>query len=299
MLTSGFNEDVALVNGAASATALFGTNGKAAKIRFNRLRKSVHPDMNGGSMEAEEAFKRLNRLWDEYCGRPSGMKRPPELTRNGAYAVLDDGGSWLVVERMANGRIKGLRNGTFLSDVLEGGPACVFNDVEGMLIAQPDGDHAAYRCEFPDKVGRGRKAVTIEHLNGILKDGTYHPADLAWVTKRVIYLAAAMSSVGVEFAREPSECLVVAPDAHLLCVMAPWELRDSDGGIPSQRRLVSSFAECVRGSVGTDKRSVGIMRFIDGTVRDGHAESCDILREFDGFLYGLFGKPKWHEMETK
>lgn len=298
MRTSGSSEDVALVNGAASATALFGTNERAAEIRYNRLRRSVHPDLNGGSSESEKAFKRLNRLWDEYRGKPSGTKRPPELTRNESYVVLDEGGSWVVVERAASGRLSGLRKGASLADVVEDSPVCVLDDVEGTLIAQRDGSHAAYRCEFPDHIGCGRKAVTLDHLNGILKDGTYHPADLAWVTKRVIYLAAAMAKAGVEMSKEPSECLMVAPDVHALCVMAPWELRDSDGGVQSQRRLVKSFADCVRGSVGTDRRSAAIMRFVDGTVRDGHAESCDILREFDGFLYGLFGEPRWHDMET-
>lgn len=51
---------------AASATDLFGTNVRRAEIRYRRLVRIVHPDLNGNAPEAVEATSRLNSLWADY-----------------------------------------------------------------------------------------------------------------------------------------------------------------------------------------------------------------------------------------
>lgn len=298
MRTSGFSDAVALVNGATSATALFGGDQDAAKAKFRRLSKLLHPDMNGGDPEAARAFGKLSALWDDYHG-DGGTRRPTEVTRNSAYAVFEDGGRWMVVERATSARAGETGLGAKLASVTDGCPAFVVTDVESRLVAQRDGSHAAHWCERPDDVTTGRGAFMLDHLNDVVAGWSYHPADLAWVSKRVIYLAAAMAKAGVELAREPSECLAVAPDVHRLCLVTPWELRDSDGGVPSQRKLVESFARCVRPHVGEDAASRRVMHFVDGVVSDRHAESCDLLAEFDGLLYSTFGSPKWHDLRTR
>ena len=51
---------------AASATELFGTNVRRAEIRYRRLVRTVHPDLNGNAPEAVEATSKLNSLLADY-----------------------------------------------------------------------------------------------------------------------------------------------------------------------------------------------------------------------------------------
>ena len=272
---------------------LFGDNPKRARIRYQRLAKELHPDVGG----SEEAMRRLNMLWAEYnAGSSDGSRKPREVTRNAKYAVFEEDGRWLVVDRMVGNRAA-LVNVSELARILEGTPVCLLDATSSMLIRQRDGLHPAYRATPPETIRDG--VVSLYQLPEKLPNSMLHPADAAWMLKRVLFLAAAIGKAGLGFTCDPSDCLAIAPDSHMLAVIAPWELAKNERGIPCQRSLVASFEKAATGMLGDDGKSRKIAKFIRGTVLDGVTESSDLLREYDDMLYGLFGRPRFHVMECR
>lgn len=286
--------EVEEVLAATSARAFFGDNEKRAAIKYRRLAWAVHPDMGG----SDEAMAKLNSLWDEYQAKDDGDGKRvlTEITRGGTYAVFADGGEWLVVRRKPGGTVPSMRT-IGLSEVVDGSPVCVLDWHSTKQIAQRDGSHLGYACSPHDTLSDG--VIMLPALAGHLPGGTIHPADLAWVTKRVIYLAAAVAKCGLRFAEDPCECLAIAPSTHMLCVVAPWALVGADArSVSDQRAVIRSYAKCVRRMLGAEKESMRIYRFLEGIMVDSFTESADLMGEFDELLIELFGGFRFHEMQT-
>lgn len=283
---------------ATDCAALFGPNMRRAEIRYRRLARAVHPDMGGGM----EAMKRLNALWDEYKARAGAFRRtdgarrrPAEVTRNEAYVVLDEGDRWVVVDRAVSGP-KTSRDSGELADVVEGSPVCVLGVSSTKSISQPDGAHAAYECVPDRSLSEGRRMTFLSSLGPHLPDGTMHPADLAWVTKRVLFLALALESVDSRLARPACECLAVAPDTHMLALVSPWDVEHGCGRV---RRDVAEDYRARMGEVSGDgPEARRISRFVEGFGVDGHTPAADIMREYDELMVELFGGLRFHEMKT-
>lgn len=280
---------------ADSPASLFGRNEKSARIRYRRLARSVHPD-HGGS---EEAMARLNSLWDEYNKADVPTEKTPiELTRCETYAVFDEDGM-LVVERQTSSSAKSVSTeASKLAHLIDGSPVCMLVCKSSELIAQSDGVHAAYRCDAPDSV---ESTIMLPSLKRSIPNGVIHPRDLAWITKRVIYLFAAVEKSALTFNsyKNMTECLAISPELHMLVVMAPWELTPSDGSLLPRSGMVRDYVACMKGVAGSDKRNDRILRFMRGIEVDSFTPSIDILREYDELLLEMFGKPRFHVMEVK
>lgn len=285
---------------ASNSVELFGPNEKRAKIRYRRLVREVHPDSND-SPDAEEAMKRLNRLWGKYQTRTGAVRRaegrvPEEITRNDTFAVFSDGEKWLVVERSPNG------DGHFgaiqgVNDTLDGTPIRVLECDGTKAISQPDGVHAAYDTT-PSGTVLGRRRVTfISSVEPMLPDGAMHEADFAWITKRVLYLSGVLVRCGATLDCESMvDCLAIAPDTHVLAVVAcikgatdVWAERDS---------LISQYLECMESIARRCDATTRIERFMRGVIGDRWAGTGELMREYDELMYELFGGIHWHEMET-
>lgn len=300
------NHDIGLVMSATSPMSLFGTNAKRAKIRYHRIARSVHPDNNGNSRESQEAMAKLNSLWDSYSAsmdgsrKATGAKRPTEVTRGERYAVFDEEERWIVIDRKHGGEVDGkLSSLHHLSKLLKGTPVCMLRPVGRKLIAQPDGAHLSFECEVPDVVSSGRKAIMLQSLKDALPHGKLHPADLAWITKRVLFLSGALCVCGLKFKSSSVGCLAIAPETHMLVVVAPWELEASDIALSSAytRGIVAAFWNVANQMIDSDEKSRRIEMFLLGTICDKVTGWHELIDEFDELLFELFGKPKFHEME--
>lgn len=304
MPTSGYSdEDVGLVLSVTDPTSLFGDNERRARIRYRRLAKSVHPDANGNSPESVEAMKRLNALWDAYRGVDSrvtaGMRKPTEITRNASYVILDEHDTWLVVDRSVSDGMMGrsmVLDG--LRDTINRSPVCMLSVAGNKVLSQPDGLHVAYTCSVPDCVSYGRTVIMLGSLGDMLPNGTLHPADLAWIAKRAIFLDGALEHNKLEIRRDSTtDVLAIAPDSHMLVVVAPWAIgnRNSTTYWQVTNGLLSTGAELF----GNDRMSRRIVTFMRGVAVDHVTSASDMLREFDDLLIELFGGLRFHEMETK
>lgn len=285
--------DIRTILSASGPSGLFGDNHARAKVRYHRLAASVHPDRNAHP-DAERALRRLNELWSEYV-RPSGVHRPEEIGRCERYAVFNDGGRVLVVNRTTS--LQGPTRASLdrLVDVLDGTPVCMLRQVGAMTIAQPDGMHSAFVCDAPDTFNDG--AIMLGQIADRVPGGKLHPADLAWIAKRIIFLGGAIGSVGLRFGdSRDAECVAVVPDTHMLAVLAPFALRES--GKPCRQQVIRTCHASIGDAIGSDRASERISRFLYGCRIDEATPTRDLLCEYDELLEGMFGKPKFHVMEV-
>lgn len=280
------SDEVREVLAAADAGALFGPNRKRAQIRYRRLARMVHPDMGG----SEEAMARLNVLWDEYNGRkPDSGRSLPEVMRNDRYAVFSEGEHWLVADRGHDLSLITGQSHKGVGRAIEGSPVRMLAWRRRKVIAQPDGMHAAYVCDVPASV---RTAFALQGIASHLPGRVMHPADLAWVTKRVLFLEAALARCDAHMSH-PIEDLALAPDTHMLCVIAPWDV--VSGTAP--RALVQEWRDCVEPCMQEDYQSRRIRQFLRGSVMDRVTDPMALFDEFDELLFELFGKPRFHAMD--
>ena len=279
------SDEVREVLAASDARAFFGPNKKRAQIRYRRLARMVHPDMGG----SEEAMARLNVLWDEYRSGRTPTASLSEVMRNDRYAVFSEGEHWLVADR---GHDLSLNTGQSYEGVgraIEGSPVCMLAWRRRKVIAQPDGMHAAYVCDVPASV---RTAFALQGIASHLPGRVMHPADLAWVTKRILFLDAVLAQCDAHMSH-PIEDLALAPETHMLCVMAPWDV--VSGTAP--RALVQEWRDCVEPCMQEDHQSRRIRLFLRGSVMDRVTDPMALFDEFDELLFELFGKPRFHVME--
>lgn len=296
---SGAAEDIMTVLSATGPSDLFGTNENSARIRYHRLAARIHPDANGGDPDAERAFKRLSELWSEYS-KPScahGTRRPVEITRGTRYAVFDDDGKVLVVDRRPGTRTGGKASGIDrLAEVIEGYPVYVLTPIGQKAIDQSGVAHMAVSCERHHLLEDG--TVMLQSLSGYLP-GRLHPADLAWIMKRVIFLVAVMSKEHVWYEGDLMDAMAIVPRTHALFIVNPMVLVDKDDvTIGDQREAMRSFRACMEPIMDSDWKTARMTRFLDGVEVDRHTQSGNLLREFDDLLYELFGEPRFHVMEV-
>lgn len=289
------SSEIEEVLAATSARAFFGPNKKRAAIKYRRLARALHPDMGGD----ETAMAKLNALWGEYDGgvAVSGKRKPTEVTRSRAYVVLAEDSHWLVVERKSGGTVPSVRHHD-IADLVEGTPVCTLKWTDSVVVAQSDGGHVAFKCDYPETV----KDDLIMHssLQEHLHDGVLHPADLAWITKRMLFLCAAMRKRGVRLAGDVSGCVGIAPSTHMLCLVTPWLLLDAtDASVRSQREALRGYLSCVRPMTGDDAKSQRICKFIEGVLVDNVTEFSALLTEFNELLVELFDGFHFHKMEVE
>ena len=289
------------VMSATDAVGLFSPNEKRARIRYRRLSKEVHPDSNGGSDESNEAMRRLNRLWSEYearSGNPTadhGLRRPKEISRNGSYAVFDEGARWLVVDRSVSGAAF-CDECDDVSEIIDGTPVCIMPCESQKSISQPDGVHAAYELTPPPTIADGRRIMFLSSVKPWLPDGKLDPADLAWITKRVLFLSGVMMKCNKSFVGDACDCLAIAPDSHMLAVIPRFEESADEFGIRDD--LMSRYLDIIGEITDGSELSESIVAFVHGVVGDRWADPKTLMREYDELLVKLFGGLRFHEMRT-
>lgn len=314
--SAAMREGVREVLCAKDSVELFGPNEKRAKIRYRRLVREVHPDVNGNSPESQGAMKKLNKLWDEYGSRTgikqpmeAGKRRPTEITRNGTFAVLCEGVKWVAVERVAIDGLAG-RNGpdcTELEEILDGSPVCLARHDKVKIISQNAGSHVAYELRPARTIAYGRRMLFLSSLRAMLPDGKLHPADFAWISKRVLFLTGAMTKSGTMFGPGPKDvdgnvnpidCLAIAPDTHMLVVVTSRFLIDGDDGLSNRDGVIRAYLRCVNPMLRDDHATQRMVRFLQGVIGDRAVGSKELMCEFDDLLAKLFGGLHFHEMET-
>lgn len=291
---------------AADAMGLFGSIGKRAAIKYRRLMRTVHPDVDP-SPEAAEAASRLNALWEEWQvahgGKPTskaaGHAPAAKTTRvlsttETTLFKTDDG--WLevankpTVASASDVEDFSSRLGT-LHKMVEGSPVWVPSpdEMEAILVAQKDGPHAAV------KVKPGAGGMTAGWPLAAL--GAVDERDLAWILKRLVFLGSAMCNVGLSVP-DLGGRVMVRPSTHQVGVasFAGAEVMDEvDETHDPMAGLMDAFSVLAAESKGRGVRK--LLAFAEGCKVASRPDGSDLMRELDDVLLDLYGARSYHEME--
>lgn len=325
-LTDGFMTTAREIVGTKSARELFGSNEKRARIKYGRMTRTVHPDLNHNAAVAQRVMSDLNARWAEYTGTGSETKtagdgtkagkggnattaasttktkaRPRELLRTDGYVMFAEAdGSLLVVRRTVTDDIatggKELADAIeSFRDVLAGSPVAMPKVRERLAIAQTDGTHEAARADAVDV----SDLIPLSGLAMRLPDDKLDPHDAAWIMKRVLFLYGALAKCGL-CVDKPLNSVCVSPSEHLLVVTDPLAVRiDADG--KGARRTRDAMLRWLRNLIGNDADDRGISArmvraFATGCIGDDATSVGELLAEFDDLCVRAFGGICFHEM---
>lgn len=302
------NTAVGEIMSAADAAGLFGAIKKRAAIKYRRLMRAVHPDMDP-SEEASEAASRLNALWEEWQADNDGKPTSPAAghapaaktkttkvlsTTEATLFKTDDG--WLDVANKPGGSSVDsvedfpCRLGK-LHKMVEGSPVWVPSpdEMEPILVAQKDGQHAAIKIKPGD-----HGMVDGWPLAAL---GAVDERDLAWILKRLVFLGSAMCSVGITV---PDLCgrVMVRPSTHQIGVASftGAECVDKiDGEHDPMVSLMDSFIKLAARGTGSGVRRLSA--FAEGCKVSSRPDGTELMRELDDVLFDMYGTPSFHGME--
>lgn len=284
------------INSAVDADALFSTIKKRASNKYRRMMRAVHPDVDS-SPEAAAAAARLNALWEDWRAKHDGKptttsftpKAKPELvkilkTDSSAIFKTDDG--WLSVDRRAGSEpldadvISAIKK---LESILGGSPVEAGGSVSVLKIPQADGLHDAVKID---------RALMDDGWT-LDKIGKVSGRDAAWILKRLVFLAGALETVGLEVP-ELGARVLVQPSKHMIGLfdfIGSARYDDTDAMTP----LMRGFLECVVDENTDDGKRLAA--FARGCMlRWSRPSPSGLMNELDEMLFDLYGKPEYHPM---
>lgn len=303
---------VSEIMSAADAMALFGTIRRRAAVKYRRLMRSVHPDVDP-SPAAAEAAARLNALWEEWQaehgGKPSHAAGHAPAAKTETTRVLATGEStlfktawgWLDVANEPTAAGSGAHTARVpagslskLHGMVAGSPVWVPspNGIEPIMIPQKDGLHAAIKTKTggdPESMADGWPLAALGSVDG---------RDLAWILKRLVFLGSAMDAAGVTLP-DLGERVIVRPSTHQLGLVSFIGMGDAsktDGDDDPMASLMEAF---IRLASTTDSPHVRhkLTAFARGCMVASRPDGSELMRELDSVLQDLFGPASYHEMK--
>lgn len=296
---------------ASDSMGLFGPIGRRAAVKYRRLMRSVHPDVDP-SPAAAEAAARLNALWEDwqvnYGSKPASATSHAPAAKTETVKVLATSEStlfktawgWLDVAnkpepagstaRVASVPVDGLSE---LHGMVAGSPVWVPSpsDLESIMIAQKDGPHSAIKVKTggsPESMADGWPLAALGAVDG---------RDLAWILKRLVFLGSATAAAGVVFP-DLGERVIVRPSTHQLGVVSfvgVEEASEIDVAHDPMASVMEAFVKLASTAASTDTRK--LTAFARGCMVASRPDGGELMRELDSTLQDLYGPASYHEME--
>ena len=297
---------------ASDSMGLFGPIRRRAAVKYRRLMRSVHPDVDP-SPAAAEAAARLNALWEEWqaehAGKPSHAAGHAPAAKTETVRVLAIGEStlfktawgWLDVanepEPAGSGaRVASLPVGVLgkLHGMVAGSPVWVPSpsSLEPIMIPQKDGLHAAIKT----KTGGDSESMSDGWPLSAL--GAVDGRDLAWILKRLVFLGSAMDAAGVTLPNL-GERVIVRPSTHQLGLVSLIGVGEASGTDADHDPMISLMEAFIRLASTTASPHVRrkLTAFARGCMVASRPDGSELMRELDTVLQDLFGPASYHEME--
>lgn len=299
---------------AADSMALFGPIRRRAAVKYRRLMRSVHPDVDP-SPAAAEAAARLNALWEEWQAehgsKPSHAAGHAPAAKTETIRVLATGEStlfktawgWLDVANEPTAAGSGARAARVpagglskLHGMVAGSPVWVPSpsDVESIMIPQKDGLHAAIKTKTggsPESMADGWPLSALDAVDG---------RDLAWILKRLVFLGSAMDAAGVTLP-DLGERVIVRPSTHQLGLVSLVGVSEvtatgTDVDNDSMISLMEAFISLASTTASPRVRRK-LTAFARGCMVASRPDGGELMRELDSVLQDLYGPASYHEME--
>lgn len=297
---------------AADSIGLFGPIGKRAAVKYRRLMRSVHPDVDP-SPAAADAAARLNALWEEWQAdygskpardasshAPAAKTETVKILATSESTLFKTAWGWLDVAnkpepagstaRTASVPVGGLSK---LHGMVAGSPVWVPSpdDLEPVMIAQKDGPHAAIKAktgDSPESMADGWPLAALGAVDG---------RDLAWILKRLVFLGSATAAAGVVFP-DLGERVIVRPSTHQLGVVSfigVEEAPEIDVAHDPMASVMEAFVKLASTAASPDARK--LTAFARGCMVASRPDGGELMRELDSVLLETYGPASYHEME--
>lgn len=297
---------------AADSIGLFGPIGKRAAVKYRRLMRSVHPDVDP-SPAAADAAARLNALWEEWQASygskpardasshaPAAKTETAKILATSESTLFKTAWGWLDVAnkpepagstaRTASVPVGGLSK---LHGMVAGSPVWVPSpdDLEPVMIAQKDGPHAAIKVKTggrPESMADGWPLAALGAVDG---------RDLAWILKRLVFLGSATAAAGVVFP-DLGERVIVRPSTHQLGVVSfigVEEAPEIDVAHDPMASVMEAFVKLASTAASPDARK--LTAFARGCMVASRPDGGELMRELDSVLLETYGPASYHEME--
>ena len=297
---------------AADSIGLFGPIGKRAAVKYRRLMRSVHPDVDP-SPAAADAAARLNALWEEWQASygskpardasshaPAAKTETAKILATSESTLFKTAWGWLDVAnkpepagstaRTASVPVGGLSK---LHGMVAGSPVWVPSpdDLEPVMIAQKDGPHAAIKAktgDSPESMADGWPLAALGAVDG---------RDLAWILKRLVFLGSATAAAGVVFP-DLGERVIVRPSTHQLGVVSfigVEEAPEIDVAHDPMASVMEAFVKLASTAASPDARK--LTAFARGCMVASRPDGGELMRELDSVLRETYGPASYHEMK--
>lgn len=299
------NEQINEIMTAGDADVLFSANEKRAQIRYRKLMRFVHPDVDD-SEEAKKAAVRLNSLWEDWqhkhgkkptndttLSTPTPKHKTTKITSIGGYTLFSVGdltGDWLeacknpgTTASLDNQVINALRR---LREITENSPVSSPYTIEETVIPQHDGMHTAVKFKTDMKTG-----WTIGDLKSAYPSGL-DDRDVAWILKRLVFLGCAVEAAGLD-ADDIGSMVLYHPSGHTLGLCSVYGLAKTDDS-SALRRIIKSFMPLIASH--RSRAAKRLSAFAESCMLDSRPSMKTLLDEYDEVMLELFGPPSYHEM---
>ena len=320
---------------AASATQLFGTNVKRAEIRYRRLVRTVHPDLNGNAPEAVEATSKLNSLWSDYkkvmhvggdgdakasedaaggmkTGGKSNADASGDAAKSSAPAFVEICRSDLsAMFRQTDGYVLVNRKPRVsVTDGLGADAKVKLASLAKTMSTSPVGvvavDGRAFGISQPDGT---HESVRISHdlldgkhrmcqLSDIgkhLTDGKLDAEDAAWIMKRLLFIDGVLTCAGINVKEG------VNPWDGILLLpdkhfVLIYDISMLKSGRDEKCTLRDRLLKPLLDLIGDDAKSKSMRSFARGSIVDKVTSDTALLEEMDDFCQDVFGGIAFHKM---
>lgn len=317
-----------LIEKARTARDLF-PESDAARGRYRRLAKLVHPDVNDNDPRAESAFARLQKLWNEFSNGG--------LSASSAVAYQTKRHTYEVGNLLARGDISNVYAATYDAGHERVVIKMPRSPVNSDLIVNEITTLKTLSSEVPENLkmfhptmvdsfrhrdvasGKDRRAVVLQELEGFYTLAQVIAAypqgiegrDLAWIARRLFVALAAAHDVDIAHGAVTPENVMIHPTMHgvvlidwvhakpfgetLTSISSPYRL---DYGTkiakPLDHRLDVQMSSHTLESLLGRRPAKPFRAFFKGCRVSSAPPAGQLFQEFDELLTRLYGKRKYH-----
>lgn len=320
---------------AASATELFGTNVKRAEIRYRRLVRTVHPDLNGNAPEAVEATSKLNSLWSDYKkvmhvggdgdakasgdaagGMKTGGKNDAdasgdaakssapafvEICRSDLSALFKKSDGYVLVNRKPRVSVTdGLGADAKtklegLARIMKGSPIGIVA-VEDKAFGIAQSDGTHESVKIKHDLLDGKhRMCRMSDVSKHLASGKLDAEDAAWIMKRLLFIDGTLRYFGVGIKDG------VDPwDGTILFpddhFVLIYDVGMLTSGSDGDDTLRERLLKPLLDGIGDDAKSRSMRSFVRGSIIDKVTSDSALLEEMDDLCRDVFGGIAFHKM---
>jgi hypothetical protein len=307
------------------AAVVFGATPESVDAAERRLLAACHPDLHGGSLRAEELFKRVQSM-------AAKLRKPPVVIKGRRH-------SYVLGEMLAAGDVADVYEAAsdgdqYIAKVsrVPGGDNLLLAEHESLAKIHTAAKDTTYRKYFPLPVesvavaGKFPRRINVfKHEVGkytldrvLAKHGKLSGRHVGWLFKRLLVGLGFAHDYGIIHGAVLPQHVLVSPADHGIQLIgwgqsvkageplryavashAAWYPPEAKAKKPAQAATdIYMAAQCLERAI--DDKAPTLQTFLRGCLLDGMAmrpgKAWALHEEFDAMLRQTYGKPRFVEL---